>query len=61
VRKGELRILAPVPSRTWKIAFRNFAIACSGKVAEIFKVVGKAELAGREDQEDKLAEASDRL
>src|SRR5882724_6664762 len=51
-RRDARRILEAVPSRIWRIAFRNFAIACSATVEEIFKVAGsragdKAEQEGK--------------
>src|SRR5258708_28964103 len=46
-RKDARKILAAVPSRIWKIAFRNFAIACSEKVGGICKAVGRVVPAGK--------------
>src|SRR5258707_3464062 len=46
-RKDARKILVAVPSRIWKIAFRNFAIACSEKVGGICKTVGRAVPAGK--------------
>src|SRR5258708_27653216 len=46
-RKDARKILVAVPSRIWKIAFRNFAIACSEKAGGICKAAGRAVAAGK--------------
>src|SRR5713226_10775744 len=46
-RKDARKILVAVPSTICKIAFRNFAIACSEKVGGICKTVGRAVPAGK--------------
>ncbi len=53
-RKDGRRILEAVRSRIWKIAFRNFAIACNGKAEEIFKGAG-SRAGDKADQVAKVA------